>query len=158
MNIHPVWSKTAAVNKEEELFQDLLMAYMSWPMIISHNSNCKALFTFTSTCFIQSLLIGLQLTCKHQNLGISEIQYRPRALQHFMRVSCVEISTRKTRVKQSCKKSTRKNTRENTRKFGKFACKTLHAGCYNLRVFGLVEFFIAGWASALVLVRVALIC
>ena len=30
-------------------------------------------------------------------------------------------------------------TRENTRKLGKFACKTLHADCYNLRVFGLFE-------------------
>ena len=43
-------------------------------------------------------------------------------------------------MKHSCKKNTRKNTPENTRKLEKFACKTLHAGCHNLRAFGLLEF------------------
>ena len=55
-------------------------------------------------------------------------------------------STGKTLVKHSCKKYTRKDTGENTRKLGKFACKTLHADCYNLRVFGLCE-FLYRWLS-----------
>ena len=39
-----------------------------------------------------------------------------------------------------------KNTRENTRKLGKRVCKSLHAGCYNLRAFGLLE-FLHRWLS-----------
>ena len=48
-----------------------------------------------------------------------------------------EKNTRETLVK---------NTRENTRKLGKLACKSLHTGCSNLRVFGLLE-FLHRWLS-----------
>ena len=54
-------------------------------------------------------------------------------------------------------KNTQKKTWENTPKLRKFACNTLHAHCYNLREFGLLWFLIAGWVSAVVLVRVALL-
>ena len=82
----------------------------------------------------------------------SKLQYRPRALQHYTHVSCVEIChiARKFHEKKMGEtlvwKSTRKNTLENTRKLGKFACKTLHTSCYNLRVFGLLE-FLHRWLS-----------
>ena len=48
-------------------------------------------------------------------------------------------STRKAHGKHSCK-NIHEDTQENTPKLGKFACKLLHADCYNLRVFGLLEF------------------
>ena len=77
---------------------------------------------------------------------------RPRALQHYTLVSCVEIRHIACKFQEKnihetlVWKYTRKNTRENTRKFGKFACKTLHAECYNLRVFSLLE-FLHRWLS-----------
>ena len=53
---------------------------------------------------------------------------------------CMQIPWEK-HVQNTCVKNTRKlNTRENTCKLGKFACKSLHAGCYNLCVFSLLEF------------------
>ena len=63
-------------------------------------------------------------------------------------------STRKTRVKKYKQNYMRKYTQ-----IFLIACKTLHAHCYNLCVFGLLELnsYIAGWASAVVLVRVALL-
>ena len=82
----------------------------------------------------------------------SKLQYRPRALQHYTHVWCMEIChiARKFHEKNMHEtlvwKSTRKNTLEKTRKLGKFACKTLHTSCYNLRVFGLLE-FLHRWLS-----------
>ena len=74
------------------------------------------------------------------------IQHRPWALQHCKRVSWVEISNiaRKFHKKNTCETLVWKNYMQNyMRKYTQIfliACKTLHAHCYNLCVFGLLEF------------------
>ena len=102
------------------------------------------------------ILVDMGLVLGHYSLSVDRgtvatVQATGIAALHacFMRGNppyCTQIPWEKHAWNTRIKKNARKNTRENTRKLGKFACKTLHAGCYNLCVFGLLE-FLHRWLS-----------
>ena len=111
-----------------------------------HNTLCLSSIIYYTYC-LESLL-GLTMVSKRNwKQCLCKILEGKQKCDVFFEHGpyCTQIPREKqawnTRVK-----NTRKNTRENTRKLGKRVCKSLHAGCYNLREFGLIE-FLHRWLS-----------